>query len=319
MARHNVILGNDRAFTSAPAQQYGYGQQEAPASPFGQQQFGAPQQGAQYGAPQGGAFGQQQPYGQPVPSAEQLGQMYAQPSATGHDTGRMTMKDALNAITASLGLVLIIGAAVALLPDLLGLVAGPAGKQAGFIAILAATVIGVIGGLVLGLVNTFKKQPSPFLVLAYAIFEGLFLGGLSGALQQDERTMGIPVAAVFATFAVAGTILVLFRLGVLRTSARMTKIVGIAMIAYMAFLLVNLVLGLATGGFIYGGPLGLVIGVLAVGLASYNLVMDFEDVQRGVANGLPRVYAWRCAFGVTMTMVWLYIEIVRILRILSDR
>lgn len=293
MARHNVIFGRDQAVQ-------GGANYRAPQ--FGQSAPTGPAQNTQW-AP---GFDQQ--------GTDQLEAMYARPAASGVDTGRMTLRDALNAITATLGVIIVVGFAVAMLPTALGLVAGPAGFEAGMSLSMVALVVGVIGGLVTGLVNAFKKTPSPVLVLLYAVFEGLLLGGFSGFAGQ--LFPGIALQAVVATLAVAGTVLVAFRMGVLRTSPRLNKIFMIAMVSYLLFGLVNIGYVLLTGGSLRDGVIGLVIGGLAVVMASYSLVMDFEDIQQASQAGVPRSYAWRCAFGVAATMVWLYIEVLRILMIL---
>jgi uncharacterized YccA/Bax inhibitor family protein len=228
----------------------------------------------------------------------------------------MTLRDALNAITATLGLIIVVGAGVGLLPTVLGLVAGYEGFAVGVGLATVAMVIGLIGGLVTGLVNSFKKKPSAVSTLLYAGFEGMVLGGLSGLMEQVYP--GIALQAVLGTLAVAGTVLVLFRLGVLKTSPALTKIFFVAMIAYLVFGLVNIGVMLATGTSLREGVLGLVIGGLAVVMASYSLVMDFEDVQRATNAGVPRNYAWRCAFGLAATLVWMYIEILRIISILRS-
>ena len=303
MARHNIVFGRDQAVQ-------GGANYNAPR--FGQSAQAAPAQNTQWSsgfAPQGHA-----PTATGQPGAEQLEAMYARPSATGHDTGRMTFKDALNAITASLGVIVVVGFVVATSPYALSFVAGDAGAQAGLALTGLATLVGVIGGLVAALVNIFKKQPSPVAVLAYAVFEGLFLGGISGTMEFFYA--GIALQAVVGTLAVAGTVLVLFRMGILRTSPKLTKIFMVAMIAYMLFSLVNIGAMLLAGQSLREGALGLAIGGLAVVMASYSLVMDFEDVQRSAQAGVPRKYAWRLAFGIAVTMVWLYVEVLRILMIL---
>lgn len=292
MARHNVIFGRDQAVQR--------GQYNGPQ--FGQS---GPPQGTQWSSD----FGAQQ-----AQQTDSLEAMYARPAATGHDTGRMTMRDALNAITATLGVIIVVGFAVAITPAVLGFLAGETGLQLGLVVAGGATIVGLIGGLVLGLVNTFKKQPSAALVLAYAAFEGLLLGGLSGTMEYFYP--GIALQAVVGTLAVAGTVLVFFRMGILRTSPALTKIFMVAMVAYLLFGLVNIGYLLFTGQSLRDGVIGLVIGGLAVVMASYSLVMDFEDVQRAAAGYTPRAYAWRCAFGLAVTMVWLYIEILRIISIL---
>lgn len=303
MARHNIVFGRDQAVQNGA-------NYNAPR--FGNSAQAAPAQNTQWSS----GFAQQG-YGQSAPAqqgGENLEAMYARPSATGHDTGRMTMRDALNAITATLGIIVVVGFAVAILPYALSIVAGPSGAQAGLVITGAATLIGVIGGLVTAMINIFKKQPSPILVMAYAAFEGLFLGGLSGSLEYVYP--GIALQAVVGTLAVAGTVLVLFRMGILRTSPRLNKIFMVAMIAYLLFGLVNIGAMLLMGQNLRDGVLGLAIGGIAVVMASYSLVMDFEDVQRAADGGVPRKYAWRLAFGLAVTMVWLYVEILRILAIL---
>jgi uncharacterized YccA/Bax inhibitor family protein len=297
MARHNIVFGRDQAV------QQGGSAYSGPR--FGQAAQTGPAPDTQWSS----GFGQQ--------GGDQLEAMYARPAATGHDTGRMTMRDALNAITATLGVIIVVGFAVAITPLALNLVAGDAGLQAGLALTGVATIVGLIGGLILSLVNIFKKQPSAIAVLAYAAFEGLFLGGLSGTMEFFYP--GIALQAVVGTLAVAGTVLVLFRIGVLRTSPRLTKIFMVAMIAYLLFGLVNIGYLLLTGTSLREGVLGLVIGGLAVVMASYSLVMDFEDVQHSAEAGVPRKYAWRLGFGIAVTMVWLYVEVLRILMSLRGR
>lgn len=184
---------------------------------------------------------------------------------------------------------------------------------------------GVIIGLVLGLVNSFKKEPSPPLILAYAVAEGLAIGGISGLMEQQES--GIVSQAVLGTLCVVGVVLFLYKTGVVRATPKMTKVFLIAMLGYLLFSLVNL--GLMMTGVISDPwglngsvmipntsiPLGIALGIFAVLLGSYSLVMDFTFIDNGVANRLPEKYGWTAAFGITVTVVWLYIEILRMLSI----
>ncbi len=183
---------------------------------------------------------------------------------------------------------------------------------------------GAIVGLVLGLVNAFKKEPSVPLIVGYAVAQGLFLGGLSG--MMEGLYPGIVMQAVIGTFSVFAVTLLLFRSGKVRTSPKMTKIFLIAMVGYLAFSLVNVGMmlfgasgdawGLRTGITIMGIPLGVIIGALAVLLAAYSLVMDFELIKNGVENRVPEKWGWSAAFGIMVTLIWLYVEILRILAIL---
>jgi len=233
-------------------------------------------------------------------SSDQLQHMYQQPAATGADMGRMTIGDTINKTVFCLALV-VIGAAVGwIMPALM--------------------LPGALVGFVLGLVNVFKKRPSPALILLYSAAQGLFLGGLSSFLESRQGMQGIAIQAVLATFCVAGVTLALYRSGKYRMSPKLNKIFMVGMIGLVVFSLLNMVLmmtGVIDGMFgMRGGVLGLVIGVVAVLLATYALVSDFTMIEELSNQGAPAIMAWRGAFGLTMTLIWLYTEILRILAIL---
>jgi len=235
-------------------------------------------------------------------SPEQLDELYGRPSATPDQTDRMSYEDVI-AKTFGAFAVLLVGAAVGwFLP----------------ILYLPAALV----GFGLALVNIFKKKPSAALVLAYAAVEGVFVGGLSGVLEN--QLPGIVVQAVIATLAVFAVTLFLFRSGRVRASAKATKVFIIAGSAYALFSLINL--GLQLTGInqdawglhsstIFGIPLGLIIGPLAILMAAYSLVLDFTSVKNGVEQGLARVMGWKAAFGLVLTIVWLYVEFLRLIAI----
>ncbi|WP_434922753.1 Bax inhibitor-1/YccA family protein [Glutamicibacter sp. PAEs-4] len=233
-------------------------------------------------------------------SADQLNQMYQQPAATSADTGRMTIGDTINKTLFCLALV-VVGAAI------------------GWV-IPALMLPGALVGFVLGLVNAFKKRPSPVLILLYSAAQGLFLGGLSGFLENMQGMQGIAIQAVLATLCVAGVTLALYRSGKYRMTPKLNKMFMIGMVGLIVFSLLNMVLmltGVIDGMFgMRGGVLGLVIGVVAVLLATYALVADFTMIEELSNQGAPAIMAWRGAFGLTMTLIWLYTEILRILAIL---
>ena len=236
-------------------------------------------------------------------SADALQQQFDAPTATARDTDRMTVEDTI-AKTAISFVVLIAAGAVGW-------------------AIPAIAIPSAIIGFVLALVNIFKKRPSAPLVLAYAAAQGLFLGGISAFFEADYS--GIVVQAVLATVAVFAVTLVLFAFGKVRASAKATKVFFIALIGYVVFSILNVVLsatgaisnpfGLSGSVTILGVPLGLVLGVLVVLLAAYSLVLDFDSIKQGVANRAPRAYAWTGAFGIMVTVVWLYLELLRMFAI----
>ena len=242
------------------------------------------------------SYGQAPPaYGQAGPqsvSPQQLSQLEAQygaPSATNVDRGRMTYDDVII-------------------------------RTAGIFAMIL-----VVGALVLGLVNSFKREPSPVLIMLYALFEGAMLGAISGVMELLYP--GIVVQAVLATLATFTVMLCAYKFAGFRVTGRAARILVVAMGGYLLFSVVNFLLMVTgvvddpwglRGVEIMGIPLGLIIGALAVAMASFSLAMDFEAIQRGVERGLPTKYAWAGAFGLVVTIVWLYVEFLRILAILRD-
>jgi uncharacterized YccA/Bax inhibitor family protein len=183
---------------------------------------------------------------------------------------------------------------------------------------------GIIG-FVLALVNIFKKQPSGALVLAYAAVEGVFVGGISRFFEVSYP--GVVSQALIATIVVVAVTLALFASGKIRASKKATKVFLIAMVGYAIFSLVNfglMIFGVTDTAFgtrdfeIFGIPLGVILGVLVVILAAYSLVLDFDFIQRGVANGAPRAFGWKGTFGIMITVIWLYLELLRFFSILRD-
>ncbi|MCV7527405.1 Bax inhibitor-1/YccA family protein [Micrococcus luteus] len=269
-----------------PGWYQGGGQQTA-QSPYGQQQ-------SPYGQAQ--AFGAGQAAQQHA-HQQSMEDAFRAPSAGPGETGRMTFNDIVGKTGLMLVLVVVAGAVGWFSPGLM--------------------IIGAIAGLVLGLVNAFKREPSPALIMAYAVAQGLFLGGISAFFEGAYP--GIVVQAVLGTFSVFAVMLALYTSGKFRPTPRMTKIVMAAMIGYLVFMLVNLVLTWTGIGNMREGGLGLIIGAIAVLLAAYSLTLDFEMAAVGVKNGAPQKYSWTVAFGLTVTLIWLYIEILRIVAILRGK
>jgi uncharacterized YccA/Bax inhibitor family protein len=251
----------------------------------------------------------------PIPTAGQLAQQYDAPSLTPDEMGRMTYQDTIVKTAVSFG-ILLVGAVIGwMLGDFL-------------IVTIGAALI----GLVLALVNTFKREPSPALVLSYAFFEGIFVGGISMLYTLIFQNSTLVPMAVFGTLGVVGVTLALFASGKVRASKRATQIFLVAIVGYAAFSLVNfglMLTGVTTSMFglrdtpihLFGltFPLGVPLGILVVLLAAYSLVIDFDGIKRGVTNGAPRKYAWTAAFGLMVTIVWLYLEILRLLALIMGR
>jgi uncharacterized YccA/Bax inhibitor family protein len=169
----------------------------------------------------------------------------------------------------------------------------------------------------LGLWAAISKAVRPGVMFAYAAVEGVVLGLLSAFFEA--RYPGIVVQAVLATLLTAGVVFTLYRMRIVRATKRFTKIVLFAGVGYVAFLLVNFafaLFGAGDGWGIYSTPLGLAIAAFGALLASAFLVLDFAAIEAGVQQGAPERYEWRAAFGLMVTLVWLYIEMLRLIAIL---
>jgi len=233
-----------------------------------------------------------------VTTTDPLEASYQAPSAGTAHTGRMTVEDVVNKTGALLAVAAVTGA-FTWVYDLGGL------------AFPAALI-----GLVLALVIIFKQVTNPGVVLAYAAVEGVFLGGISQFFNAAYP--GIVVQAVVGTAGVTAVMLGLYRSGRIRVTPRFTKIVVGATLGFFVLVLVNFAASFFTDGGLglREGPLGLLVGVVAIGLAALNLVLDFDLVEQGVRQGVPARYSWLAAFGLLVTLVWLYIELLRLLAIL---
>ena len=250
--------------------------------------------------------------------------MYAAPPAGAIDTDHVTVEDTAVKTIALFGIMLV--TAVVGWIWTLGGNLGITGSATQAVTIVP-WIIGALGGFVLSMVVIFtsRKKIRPALIFAYAAFEGLFVGGISAFFEV--MFPGIVMQATLATVAVVGVTLALFASGKIRASKKATKVFMIAMIGYLVFGLLNLVLmwtnvlpqdqmfGLYSQK-IMGIPLGVVIGLFVVVLAAYSLVLDFDSIQQGVRNRAPRQYAWLGAFGIMVTVVWLYVELLRMIAII---
>lgn len=232
----------------------------------------------------------------PASSADPLEQAYFGPTATSQETGRMTIEDVSVRLAILLGIALVTGAATWVL-----------GLEA--LALPAAIV-----GLVLGLVISFKQITKPAPIIAYAAIEGIFLGGVTKFFESAYP--GIAVQAVLATAGVTLGALYLYRSGRVKVTPKFTKMILAGLIGFLALAVTNLVAGFFIDGGLGlrdGGPLAIGFSLLAIGLASMSLIIDFDYIDKGAKAGLPERYGWLAAFGLMVTLVWLYIELLRLL------
>ena len=232
-----------------------------------------------------------------------LEQSYNAPAASSMRTGRMTIEDVV-AKTGFLFAILVVVGALAWSANL--------GQ--------GALLIGFLGGFVLAMIISFSKSIKPGLVVAYAALEGLALGTLSHF--YESLYPGIVSQAVIGTIAAFAGVLFMYRSGRLRATPQFTRAIMGAAIGYFILGLVSLVasfFGVGKGYGFYGvSGLGLLLAVAGVALASFFLVLDFDQIEKGVAAGVPEKESWRASFGLMVTIVWLYLEVLRLLSILRN-
>ena len=216
-------------------------------------------------------------------SYQELEQKFNAPAASSMRTGRMTIEDVVAKTGLLFGLLVVVGA-----------FAWSANLGMG------AAILGFIGAFVLAMVISFSKSIKPGLVVAYAGLEGLALG----------------------TIAAFAGVLFMYRSGRLRATPKFTRAVMGAAIGYFILGFVSLIasfFGVGQGYGFYGvSGLGLLLAVAGVAIASFFLVLDFDQIEKGVAAGVPEKESWRAAFGLMVTIVWLYLEVLRLLSILRN-
>lgn len=222
--------------------------------------------------------------------------------------GVMTLDDVVTKTGIMLGLVVIVAAAAFfMLPESI---------------LYPASIVASLATIVVVFIVASRRVISPALVGIFAVVEGLMVGGISKIFESYYP--GIVVQAVFASFVAAALTLAAYKFFNIRVTPKFTKVIVIATIAFAVVTLLNFVLALVgvNGGAGLGlragvdGPVSLLaIGVsaLAVVLAVLNLILDFDYIERGIQMGAPASQSWKAAFGLTVTLVWLYIEMLRII------
>ncbi len=273
----NPILTRQQAF--APAEPRGYNQ--------GYSQGGLGQPGQQFPGYQPG----QAPYGMP-------------PQEPTKAEGRMTMDDVILKTAILFAVMMVTGAATFFLlpPSLL----------------YPVIIISALAGFVTSFVVAMRRKVSPALVIPFAILEGFFVGGMSRIFEVYYP--GIVAQAVFGTFLAAAATFAAYKFLRVRVTGRLAKVVIIATLGFAAAALLQFVVGFAGINLgIYAGMTG-EVGPLAWGfvllglvLAAFSLIMDFQVIEEGVQRGAPASESWRASFGLLVTMVWLYIQILRLL------
>lgn len=183
------------------------------------------------------------------------------------------------------------------------------------------TLIGSLGGLALVLIATFgRKQDNPAIVLSYAALEGLFLGAISwvfgNAVVQGISAAALITQAVLGTVGVFFGMLVVYKTGAIRVTPKFTRFLVASMVGVLVLMLGSFVIGLFSGGagpLRDGGPLAIIFSLVCIGIAAFSFLLDFDSADQMIRAGAPEKAAWGIALGLTVTLVWLYLEILRLL------
>ena len=183
------------------------------------------------------------------------------------------------------------------------------------------TLVGALGGLALVLIATFgRKQDNPAIVLSYAALEGLFLGAVSwvfGNVIVSGVSAGALISqAVLGTLGVFFGMLVVYKTGAIRVTPKFTRFLVASMVGVLVLMLGNLVIGLFSGGagpLRDGGTLAIIFSLVCIGIAAFSFLIDFDSADQMIRAGAPEKAAWGVALGLTVTLVWLYLEILRLL------
>jgi uncharacterized YccA/Bax inhibitor family protein len=230
---------------------------------------------------------------------------YAAPSPYARSTTRyMTMDDVVTKTGLTFLVTVVAAAGIWALPGTTG---------------WALALPAILVGLVLGLVIAFKMISNPAATLAYAAVEGVFLGAISEAF--DMRWPGIVIQAVIGTLGVFAGMLVVYKTGAIRVTPKLTRWVIGALVGVLVLVLVNLIASFITPGGLGlrdGGPIAIIFSLVVIGVGAFSLLLDFDMADEAIRRGAPAKFAWYIAFGLLVTVVWLYLEILRLLSYLRN-
>ncbi|MDR3127784.1 MAG: Bax inhibitor-1/YccA family protein [Bifidobacteriaceae bacterium] len=245
---------------------------------------------------------------------------FYQAKATITDTAVMTKKSVNRALDLSFGILIVFA--------FLGWIASP--KMAinsndmsvnsavhGFSGML---LLAIILSLVLGLIAAFQTMPKPVLVLGYSAAEGFLVGTISKTYEMAYQ--GIVLTAILATIAVVAASFVIYRSGLIKVNQKFMKFLSISVLAYVILSVINLILvaiGSMSGAGIFSTSFGPLISLLAIILGALMLVSDLAVIDQGIQTGQNIQFSWKCAFGIMLSVIWIYFEILRLLALFNDR
>ena len=228
---------------------------------------------------------------------------YQAPPTTGERP--MTVDDVVTKTALTLGVALVTGVITAI------------AVLSGAISPFPPMIIGMIVGLVLSLIIIFKQKANAGMVLAYSAAEGVFLGAITGVFEA--LVPGIAFQAILGTALVFIVMLVVYKTGAVRVTPKLTKWIIGATVAAAGLMLINLITSLFGLNMLRdGGTMAIIFSIIVIGIAAFNFLLDFDMADQMIRQGMPAKFAWLAAFGLMTTLVWLYLEILRLLYYLNS-
>lgn len=191
--------------------------------------------------------------------------------------------------------------------------------QSGSTSVFFYMMLGVIGGFIVAIITSIVPNIAPISVPIYAVLEGLFLGGVSA--NYNSYVGGLIVPAVMITFGILLVMLVLYRFKVIRATGKFKKCILVATLGVAGVYLIRFIMslvGVNVMPFSDMGTIGIVISLVVIVIASLNFIIDFDNIEGIVSSGAPKKAEWIGVFGILTTLVWLYLEIIRLLYILKN-
>ena len=179
--------------------------------------------------------------------------------------------------------------------------------------------IGYLGGFITAMIVIFSRSTNPVLICLYAAFEGMALGGSTWFFESIPGLQGVGIVAALLTFGILGVMLTIYRMGLIHWDENTRIAVTSAVVGIFAIYIVSII-GSFVGfelPFMQAGPWGIAFSLFVVGIASFCLAADFDFIERGVLSGSPKELEWRAAFGLMVTLIWLYVEILRLLAVIA--
>ncbi|MDR3116428.1 MAG: Bax inhibitor-1/YccA family protein [Bifidobacteriaceae bacterium] len=232
----------------------------------------------------------------------------------------MTKKTVNRALDASFGLLVLFAFVGWLASPSANINANSMTAQSAAKGFSAMLIVALIASLILGIVAAFQTMPKPVLVLAYSAAEGFLVGVISKTYEIAYQ--GIVITAVLATLCVVAASWLVYRTGLVKVNQKFMRFLLIAVFAYIILSLINFILvitGIMSGGGVFSTQFGPLISLFAIGLGAMMLISDLAVIDQGINTGQPVQFSWKCAFGIMLSVIWIYFEILRLLAVLNQR